>query len=211
VADSGVLIEGHGVTIRRMRDDLSDYALLLRWRSAPHVAEWWDTASTELGLDGVMAKYGPRTRSEDPTIACIIEAAGAAIGYIQFYPWAAYQAEMHEIGFELPAGYWGVDIFIGERDQLDRGTGSHAVSLIHRYLIDMCSAVGVALVVARDNVRAQRAYEKAGLVRVCEVLDTDTRGGQRIPSYLMASPPRSESPHPDPPPRAGEGKSSPPP
>jgi aminoglycoside 6'-N-acetyltransferase len=174
-----VLAEAKGVTIRLMRDDLDDYRLLLRWRRAAHVAEWWDTAQTDLGLDGIVAKYRPRTRSEDPTTACIIEAAGLSVGYIQFYPWDAYEAETRQIGFELPLGYWGVDIFIG---------GSQAVSLVYRYLIEEHSAAGVALVVARDNIRAQRAYEKAGLVRVSEVLDTDTRAGQRIPSYLMASP-----------------------
>jgi aminoglycoside 6'-N-acetyltransferase len=189
VADSGVLAAGNGVTIRRMRDEVGDYGLLLRWRSAPHVAEWWDTAKTELGLEGVIAKYRSRTGSSDPTVACIIEVASLPVGYIQYYPWAAYEAEMREIGLELPAGYWGVDIFIGERDHIDRGFGSQAVSLVYRYLRDQGGAVGVALVVARDNVRAQRAYEKAGLLRVSEVLDTDTRDGQRIPSYLMALPP----------------------
>jgi aminoglycoside 6'-N-acetyltransferase len=187
VANSGGLAEGDGMTIRRMRDELDDFVLLQRWRSAPHVAEWWDSAQTELDLDGVIAKYRPRTRLEDPTTACIIEVAGLPIGYIQFYPWAAYADEMREIGFELPYGYWGVDIFIGERDYLDRGFGSRAVSLTHRYLVEERGAVGVALVVARDNNRAQRAYEKAGLVRLSEVLDTDTRAGERIPSYLMAS------------------------
>ena len=188
VADSDVLAEGNGLTIRRMRDQLHDYALLLRWRSAPHVAEWWDTAQTEVGFDGVIAKYRTRTRSEDPTTACIIEVAGLPIGYIQYYSWAAYAGEMREIGFELPVGYWGIDIFIGEPDYLDRGFGSRAVALTYRYLVDERRAAGVALVVARDNLRAQRAYEKAGLVRVSEVLDTDTRAGQRSPSYLMASP-----------------------
>jgi aminoglycoside 6'-N-acetyltransferase len=172
-----------------MRDDVDDYALLVGWRSASHVAEWWDTAQTELGLDGVIAKYRSRTVSDDPTTACIIEVADLPIGYIQYYPWAAYEDEMREIGFHLPIGYWGVDIFIGERDYLDRGFGSRAVSLVHRYLIGERQAIGVALVVARENARAQRAYEKAGLVRVSEVLDTDTRGGKRIPSYLIASPP----------------------
>jgi aminoglycoside 6'-N-acetyltransferase len=172
-----------------MRDEPNDYALLARWRSAPHVAEWWDSAQTELGLDGVVAKYRSRTRSESPTTACIIVVADRPVGYIQFYPWQAYQAEMRDIGFELPADYWGVDIFIGEAHYLDRGYGSRAVSLIYRYLVEEHGAAGVALVVASDNRRAQRAYEKAGLVRVGEVLDTDTRAGQRIPSYLMALPP----------------------
>jgi aminoglycoside 6'-N-acetyltransferase len=177
-----------------MRDELDDYALLARWRRAPHVAEWWDTAQPELGLDGVTAKYRSRARSEDPTTACIIEVEGQPVGYIQFYPWQAYQAEMRDIGFELPVGYWGVDIFIGEPDYLDRGYGSRAVSLTSGYLVEERGAAGVALVVARDNVRAHRAYEKAGLVRISEVLDTDTRFGQRIPSYLMTHPPPRPSP-----------------
>jgi RimJ/RimL family protein N-acetyltransferase len=201
VADSDVLAEGKSVTIRRMRDHLDDFRLILRWRSAPHVAEWWDTAQTELGLEGVIAKYVSRTRPEDPTTACIIQVTGLPVGYIQFYPWDDNEAEMREIGFQLPAGYWGVDLFIGERDHLDRGFGSQAVSLIHRYLVEQRGAAGVALVVARDNVRAQKAYEKAGLVRISEVLDTDTRAGQRIPSYLMAYPP------PRPSPARGEGES----
>ena len=120
--------------------------------------------------------------------ACIIEVARRPIGYIQFYAWDAEEAEMREMGFDLPSGYWGVDILIGELDQLNGGLGSRAVSLMRRYLIEERSAAGIALVVARDNVRAQRAYEKAGLVRVGEVLDIDTRDGQRIPSYLMATP-----------------------
>jgi RimJ/RimL family protein N-acetyltransferase len=201
VADSGVLAEGNGVTIRRMRDEVGDYTLLQRWRRAPHVTEWWDTAQADLALDGVIAKYRSRTGSDDPTTACLIEVAGLPIGYIQFYPWDENEAEMREIGFALPVGYWGVDIFIGERDHLDRGFGSQAVSLIHRYLVEQRGAAGVALVVARDNVRAQKAYEKAGLVRISEVLDTDTRAGQRIPSYLMAYPP------PRPSPARGEGES----
>lgn len=85
MADSGVLTEDSGVTVRRMRDDVDDYALVLRWRTAPHVAEWWDTARSDLDLDGVIAKYRSRTRPDDPTTACIIEVAGLPVGYIQYY------------------------------------------------------------------------------------------------------------------------------
>ena len=177
-----------GLSIRRMRDDTYDYALMLRWLTAPHVAEWWNPERKALDLEAVTAEYGPQTRAEDPSTACIIEVARQPIGYIQFYAWDAEEAEMREMGFDLPSGYWGVDILIGELDQLNGGLGSRAVSLMRRYLIEERSAAGIALVVARDNVRAQRAYEKAGLVRVREVLDIDTRDGQRIPSYLMATP-----------------------
>jgi aminoglycoside 6'-N-acetyltransferase len=178
----------NGLSIRRIRDDEDDHALLLRWLGTPHVAEWWNPERVALNLESVKTDYPSETRPDDPTTNSIIEVAGRPIGFVQFYPWDAYQTEMREIGFDLPPGYWGVDIFIGEPDQLNRGVGSRVVSLLRRYLVEERGATGVALVVAQDNVRAQRAYEKAELVRKREVLDIDTRDGKRIPSYLMASP-----------------------
>jgi aminoglycoside 6'-N-acetyltransferase len=180
--------DNKGLAIRRMRDATDDYALMLRWLSTPEVAEWWNPERLALTLNGIIAEYGPQTRSEDPSTACIIELSGRPIGYIQFYAWDTEPGEMREMGIDLPTGYWAIDIFIGEPDHLNRGFGSRAVSLMRRYLMEERDAAGVALVVARDNVRAQRAYERAGLVRKREVLDTDTRDGKRIPSYLMASP-----------------------
>lgn len=185
----GIVAENNqGLSIRLMRDDADDYSLILRWLTSPHVAEWWNPERESLDLNATVAKYWPLTRSEDSSTACIIQVSARPIGYIQFYPWAAEAAEMREMGFDLPAGYWGIDIFIGEADHVNRGFGSQAVSLICRYLSEERGATGIALAVARENVRAQRAYEKAGLVRKQEVLDTDTRDGKRIPSYLMASP-----------------------
>lgn len=188
VSDPRVADDGKGLSIRRMRDATDDYALMLRWLSSPEVAEWWNPERLALTLDRIIAEYGPLTRAEDTSTACIVELVGRPIGYIQFYAWDDEKAEMRELGIDLPSGYWGIDIFIGEPDQLNRGFGSRAVSLMRRHLIEERSATGIALVVARDNVRAQRAYERAGLVRKREVLDTDTRDGKRIPSYLMASP-----------------------
>jgi RimJ/RimL family protein N-acetyltransferase len=176
------------LAIRLMRDDEDDYGLMLRWLSSPHVAEWWNPQRRRLDQDAILAEYRPLTRAEDSSTACIIELSGRPIGYIQFYPWDPEAAEMRELGFDLPAGYWGIDIFIGEPDHINRGLGSQAVALIRRYLVEERGATGIALAVAADNVRAQRAYEKAGLVRKQDVLDTDTRDGKRIPSYLMASP-----------------------
>jgi aminoglycoside 6'-N-acetyltransferase len=189
VRDPNILADDNqGLTIRRMRDAADDYALMLRWLTSPHVAEWWNTERTVLDLQTITAEYRPQTRSQDTSTACIIQVSGRPIGFVQFYPWDAEAAEMREMGFDLPAGYWGIDIFVGELDHIDRGFGSRSVSLIRRYLVEERGASGIALVVARDNARAQGAYARAGLVRKLEILDTDTRDGARIPSYLMATP-----------------------
>jgi RimJ/RimL family protein N-acetyltransferase len=36
-----------------------------------------------------------------------------------------------------------------------------------------------------DNVRAQAAYRRAGFRTIHRVLDTDTRGGERVWTWLM--------------------------
>jgi RimJ/RimL family protein N-acetyltransferase len=59
------------------------------------------------------------------------------------------------------------------------------VHLVCVHLAERWGAEAVLLVTYRDNLRAQRAYERVGFRRIGEVLDTDTRGGERIPSYVM--------------------------
>jgi RimJ/RimL family protein N-acetyltransferase len=184
-----------------MRDEEEDYRRWLDWRRSAHVAEWWwNDEDREPTLSGVIEEYRADVRGQTETTACFIELKGQPIGFIQFYPWQAYPEELVEMGFELPPGFWGVDIFIGEADQLGRGYGSQAIGLLSRNLRQDRGATGIALVVARDNHRAQRAYEKAGMRRVRDVLDIDRRNGERIPSYLMSTDPLPR------PPRKGEGE-----
>ena len=68
---------------------------------------------------------------------------------------------------------------------LGRGYGPRAVDLVCRYLFETHDATRVALLTALDNLRAQRAYEKAGLHKLARALDTDVRGGARVECWLM--------------------------
>jgi aminoglycoside 6'-N-acetyltransferase len=175
------------LAIRRMRDDPGDYALFVRWRNEPHVAEWWTTDDdpTPTTLERVMADYGPRIEREFGTTSCLIELDGGPIGYAQFYRWGSHAEEVREMGLVLAEDACGIDIFIGEFELAGRGIGSRAVSLLTRFLFEELGATQVAIVTALDNHRAQRAYEKAGFRKVGVVLDTDVRGGERVRSWLM--------------------------
>lgn len=170
-----------------MRDDPADHDLMLRWRNQPHVAEWWDTEDepSPVALDRIVERYGPRTDDSSMTTSCVIELAGLPIGYLQFYPWGAYADEVQAMRLEMDAGAFGIDVFIGEPDLVDRGIGSRAVDLLSRHLLEERGAPQVAIVTAVDNRRAQRAYEKAGFRKVGRVLDTDVRDGARVPSWLL--------------------------
>ncbi len=62
---------------------------------------------------------------------------------------------------QQPAGTRGIDQFIGEADMLDRGHGSAFV----RSFIDRMMTIGTPRIITDPdpvNVRAIRAYEKAG-------------------------------------------------
>jgi len=179
VVDQGRLI------IRRMRDEPQDYEQMVRWCNRPHVREWWDPDESDLSLEEAVRQYGPRTRDGSATTACIIEWAGAPVGYIQFYPWAAYEEDVRAMGLPATTGSWGLDVFLGEPELIDRGIGSAAVDLLCGYLFAARDASSVMLAVAIENGRAIRAYEKAGFLRAGMVLDVDIKGGERIPSWLV--------------------------
>ena len=180
-----VIVAEGNLSIRTMHDDAADYRLLVRWRAEPHVHEWWDPDDPAPTYDEVVEHYGPRVRGEEPTAACIIEVHGRPAGYLQYYRWLPWTDDEHELDIRADPATFGLDIHIGEPDLIDRGIGSRAVDLLCTHLEDVEGASWVALTTDVTNHRAQRAYEKAGFVKVRQVLETDTRDGLRTVCWLM--------------------------
>ena len=173
------------VVIRRMRDAPDDYRLIVAWRNQPHVREWWDPDDPPLTIEAAIEELRPSTQPAGSESACIIELDGAPVGYLQFYPWDGEQDYLAEVGITVPAGAWGLDIFIGERALMDRGIGSRTVRLISDHLFAEHNATAVALATEVGNSRAQAAYVRAGMRVVQQFLDTDTRDGKRVEFVLM--------------------------
>ena len=177
-------VAGDGdLTIRRLRNDPEDLGLLVRWRAMPHVRAWWDPDEPPPGPGEVAATYGERTHPSSPTTPCIIELDGRPVGYVQCYRWASFAEEARAMDVEFDDRTFGLDVLIGEPDAL--GVGSRAVDLLCRHLERELDASWIALTTEVGNARAQRAYEKAGFVKVREVLDLDTRDGERARCFLM--------------------------
>jgi aminoglycoside 6'-N-acetyltransferase len=173
------------LSIRPMRDDPADYARMVAWRNSPHVREWWDPDDPPLTPAAATDEYGPSLRGEDHTTSCIVELAGKPVGFIQYYPWDGEADYLAEVGVSVPAGAWGIDLFIGEPALIGQGIGTRLVRLVSDYLFTEKAAAAVALATESGNARAQAAYVKAGMRTVQEFHDTDTRGGQRVESVLM--------------------------
>jgi len=144
-----------------------DLPMIERWLAEPHVREWWGDPAEQYALvsgdldEPAMDQY-------------IVSADGRDFGYLQCYDLTAWNS-----GFgEQPKGTRGIDLFIGEADMIERGHGSAMI----RAFADERLGSGAPRVVTDpdpENIRALRAYERAGFTPVGMV---DTPDG---PSLLM--------------------------
>jgi RimJ/RimL family protein N-acetyltransferase len=144
----------------------ANFELLHRWLNESHVAARW---AGPISLSEVCFKYQEAIDSPwiDPMIVSV---NNTPIGFIQ-----SYRAS------RVGEGWWpdfddsvvGIDQFIGEVRYLGKGFGS---ALIAQYLEKLFADSTIRRVIADpapDNLRAIRAYEKAGFTQAGNVLTPD--------------------------------------
>ena len=140
---------------------LADLPMLRRWRESPEVLPWWGAWQYP---EAELAAHLP-----DPAIALwIVEHDSRPFAFAQDY--ACHSWDPHPFSY-LPPGSRGVDLYIGEPDMLGRGHGSALL----RQACDRLFAAGVPAIGTDphpDNLRAIRAYEKAGFAVAGGPLDT---------------------------------------
>jgi aminoglycoside 6'-N-acetyltransferase len=106
--------------------------MLWRWRMQPHVREFYQRS--EISLDELAAKLGPRVRGEVPTICHVALHEGEPFAYLQCYrnaDWPQHAA--------LSGAHDGtsVDLHIGNAAYLHRGFGR---AMLRAYLRDVVIA-----------------------------------------------------------------------
>jgi aminoglycoside 6'-N-acetyltransferase len=147
---------------------LADMPMLVRWLRTPDVMRWWkDPQKQEAGLREDLDNPGMTMR--------IVAFEGRPFAYAQDYEVHTWP-QPHLAHF--PAGARAIDTFIGEPDMIGRGHGAAYL----RRLAERLIAEGAPLIAIdpdMENVRAQRAYEKAGFRRGATV---ETAAG---PAILM--------------------------
>jgi aminoglycoside 6'-N-acetyltransferase len=132
----------------------ADLVMLRRWLATSDVVRWWGDPDHEVEL--------MRRNLTDAAVAMwIVEHRGRPFAYVQDFDLHAWWPDHPFIG--LPPDCRGIDQFIGEPNMLGRGHGSGFVRAIAERLL-----AGGASCVSTDpdpeNIRACRAYEKAGFV-----------------------------------------------
>jgi len=178
-----VLVRDGDLLIRRLRDDPRDYRLMAGWLTDERVMEFYHGRDNPYPYERVVQKYGPRARGEDPegVLACIMELAGRAIGYMQYYP-----ARAEEYGLEDASGTYGIDMFIGEPELWGGGAGSRALMALVGYIFEQMGATRVIIDPHVDNERAVRAYEKCGFRKVKVLPAHELHEGVWRDCWLMA-------------------------
>ena len=137
----------------------ADLPLIRRWLATPEVVRWWGDPSQQYALvSGDL---------DDPDMDQLIVAFDRRpFGYIQSYPLSTWNQ-----GFGAqPTATRGIDQFIGEPDMIGCGHGSSFI----RQFADTLLRNGTPRIITDPdlaNIRAVRAYQKAGFERE-RVVDT---------------------------------------
>ncbi len=180
---SDILGRAGDLLVRRLRDDPHDYRLMARWLTDERVIQFYHGRDNPYPYQRVVQKYGPRARGEDPesVVACIIELAGRAIGYIQYCPAVAEAYELEDA-----ADTYAIDMFIGEPELWGTGVGSAALSALVYYIFEELGARRVVIDPHVDNQRAVRAYQKCGFRKVKLLPAHELHEGVWRDCWLMA-------------------------
>lgn len=142
--------------------DRSDFPLLQRWLSEPHVDAWWHEP---FDLPRLEQKYGPRIDGIEPTHVFIIEHEDQPIGWIQWYRWSDYPEHAAQLKAEPEAA--GIDLSIGEASSIGRGLGSSAIRDFVFSVVSVESGITAVVTDPEErNGRSIHAFEKAGFIPI---------------------------------------------
>ena len=92
--------------IRSMLDAADEYARVAAWRNHPHVREWWEPDEPPMTTETAEAEYQSDVVGRTATRAGVIKVAGTPVGFVQFYPWAAFESDLAAAAIAVPAGAW---------------------------------------------------------------------------------------------------------
>jgi aminoglycoside 6'-N-acetyltransferase len=125
--------------------------MLERWLRTTEVVRWWGDPQEQAAL--------LREDLDEPRMVMrIVSLAGRPFAYAQDYDVQVWP-QPHFAG--LPPGARSIDSLIGEPDMIGKGHGSNYLKLLAQRLRADGAPV-VAIDPAVENLRARRAYAKAG-------------------------------------------------
>lgn len=142
---------------------------MAEWLKRPHLQEWWQ--SGEITQVTVRRKYLPRILGNDDASHYIARLEEVPVGYIQYYD--ASVGDPNWWPDQRGPGVLGVDVFVGDENNLNKGIGTAMISQFLVFLFEDPAVTEIRIYLRRDNLRAIRCYEKVGFQRVGEITNPD--------------------------------------
>jgi aminoglycoside 6'-N-acetyltransferase len=140
----------------------NDLPMIRDWLLQPHVSMWWGDPDEQFALISSDLDHPAMNQF-------VVTLDGRAFAYLQCYEPAVWPEGGLGV---LPPGARGIDQFIGDPPMIERGHGS---AFIRAFADDLLESGAPQIVTDPDphNLRAIRAYEKAGfrrqrLVETCD-------------------------------------------
>jgi len=142
----------------------SDLPQLYKWVRTPHVAQWWWTDSET--YEKFVEDFHPDMHAKNFQTPFMVYVDGKLTGYAQYYQ-ADKMCEECRTAYHNPgAGTIGLDIIIGEADQLGKGYGCLMVQTFVEKIFSETDATRIIADPDPANDAAIRCYQKMGFKQV---------------------------------------------
>lgn len=165
-------IVGQSVALRRPRPD--DLAGVVRWYRDPEIARLTRYQTRQMTQSEVERFFQVRMLAQDALAYTIVEIPQwRQIGFTTF---SSLDPDNGSVLFHIT---------IGERDAWGRGLGTETTSLMLAHAFERLALHRVGLTVFSYNVRAIRAYEKAGFRIEGRLRDAIVRDGRYFDEIQM--------------------------
>jgi aminoglycoside 6'-N-acetyltransferase Ib len=154
------------VSLRLMAEQ--DLLMLHEWLNQPHMHEWWGVGGSRPTFKEVLEQYNPDVLKQDSVIPYIAMFENEPIGYAQSY-----------IALGSGGGWWenesdpgvrGIDQFLANPAQLNRGLGTQLVCALVGHLFADPMVTKIQIDPAPNNLRAISCYKKAGFTSEIEIM-----------------------------------------
>jgi aminoglycoside 6'-N-acetyltransferase len=171
------LFQKDRLIVRKLQID--DWQELYKWLTNPEVAQFYEGRDQNFTKEKIVDKF----YQGDETTKCLVLYDDVAIGYIQYYP--IDEEEREKYHYSTDDIVYGIDQFIGESSEWNKGIGTKLVLQMVRFLQENMEAKYIVLDPQVSNTRAIRCYEKVGFQKKKKLIKNEFHEGKWRDCWLM--------------------------
>ena len=166
------------VSLERLTDKNENYELIHKWCSNKEVYTYFEQRI--LSYNEIKNKYYPRTKDDSEVPVYFIVNNHEKVGIIQYTKIDKETLDFYNINND---NAFEIDIFIGKKENYNKGIGSKAINILCDKLYSEFNASIIVMCPIISNLNAIRCYEKCGFKKISEYKKEDTIGN--IQTYLL--------------------------